>query len=73
MEQLHFCQVSLPRILHNLWQHSHPILSALAIASSDLLRRKIQIFHSYASTLHQSQAGAREQTGHEMRHVLQVG
>ena len=61
----HFRQVQLQRFFERFWENSDPVLLALAIADNNLMVTKVDILHSEADTVHQAQAGAIEEIGHE--------
>ena len=54
------------------WQHGHAVFAALAIAHRDCQISEIDIFHPQANALHQSQAAAVKQTGHQFRCSIQM-
>ena len=48
-------------------------MRAFPILSRDLVVGNIDIFHPEAHTFHQAQTSSIQQTGHEMRHAVEVG
>ena len=62
---LHFRQVQLQRFFERFRENGDAVLFALAIADEDLLVTKVDVLHPEANTVHQAQAGAIEQIGHE--------
>jgi hypothetical protein len=57
VEELDASQMALQRRRDDLWQHRHPILCALAMAYSDVIRGEIDIFDAQAQAFHKAQAG----------------
>jgi len=55
-----------------LGQHRHSVLVAFAVAHHDLIVGKVDVFHPQANALHQSQARAVQEGGHDPCGACQV-
>ena len=53
------------RLHQRLWQHSHPVFAALAVADRDLAVIEVDIFCPQSQTFHQAYPGPIEEAGHE--------
>lgn len=65
-------EMSLQRRFERLRQHRQAIFRAFAIADGDLIIMKIDVFDAQSHTLHQSQAGAVEQAGHQPERAIEA-
>lgn len=54
------------------WQHSHPILRALAVAHRDPGIAKVHILDPQPYTFHEAQSAAIEQPGHQSGRAVQM-
>jgi hypothetical protein len=72
VELLDGVEMALQRLVDAVGQHGHPIVGALALADGDLVHGKIDVLDPQPQALHQPQARAIEQTGHEPRRCGEV-
>jgi len=73
MQQFYSLQMSLEPRLYRLRKHGDTIVRAFPIMYRKLVVGNIDIFHPEAHTFHQAQTSSIQQTGHEMRHAVEVG
>ena len=73
MEGLGVAQLTLQGGMQAIGQDSIPIFVSFAISNDDLTAVKVNIFHSQANALHQTEAAAVEELSHQLIRVRQVG
>ena len=66
MDNSHLFNLALKWLNQRVRQYCHPILSTFSPANRDLPHLEINIVHPLAQTLKQPQAGAIQQTDHQM-------
>lgn len=72
MQQFYALRMSLEPRRSRLRKHGDTIVRALPIMHRDLVVSNSDIFHPEAHTCHQAQTSSIQQTGHEMRHVVEM-